>query len=214
MKLILLGPPGVGKGTQAQQLTKDYHIHQISTGDILRNAVQNKTKLGEKAHSYMSRGELVPDDVILDLIQEKLFGTDAPPGYILDGFPRTIVQAQGLQKLFEKHNDSIDAVISLEADENLILRRLSSRRTCENCKAVFNLITKAPVVAGVCDICSGKLYQREDDKIETIQNRLNVYKKQTAPLIDFYKSLEILKTVDSSGTPSEVHKLIKTQLEG
>jgi adenylate kinase len=213
MKLILLGPPGVGKGTQAQHLAKDYNIPQISTGDILRNAVQNQSELGKQANRYMSQGELVPDTIILGLIQEKLFVKDAPKGYILDGFPRTVAQAQGLQSLYEKNNDSIDAVISLEADDNLILRRLSARRTCKQCRAVYNLISMPPAVPGVCDICGGKLFQRDDDQLETIQNRLNVYKEQTAPLIDFYRSLGYLIRVDSSGSPDEVHKVIKAKLE-
>jgi len=213
MKLILLGPPGVGKGTQAQLLTKEYNIPQISTGDILRGAIQCGSELGKKANDFMSKGELVPDDIMLGLIQDKLFGENPLDGYILDGFPRTIVQAKALGTMFKKHNDTLDAVLSLEADEELILKRLSSRRTCRNCKAVYNLLTKPPVVGGICDTCSGELYQRDDDKIETIQNRITIYKKQTEPLIDFYRATGILIAINSSGSPEEVHNFITSQLE-
>ena len=213
MKLILLGPPGVGKGTQAQLLAKEYNIPQISTGDILRGAIQLGSELGKKANDFMSKGELVPDDIMLGLIQDKLFGEKLLDGYILDGFPRTIAQAKALKTMFAKHHDTLDAVLSLEADEKLILKRLSARRTCRNCKAVYNLITKPPVVSGICDICCGELYQRDDDKIETIQNRIAVYKKQTKPLIDFYRVAGILIVIDSTGNPEEVHNFITSQLE-
>jgi len=213
MKLVLLGPPGVGKGTQAQLLTTEYNIPQISTGDILRGAIQAGSALGKKAENYMSKGELVPDDIMLGLIQEKLFGETPLNGYILDGFPRTLVQAKALKTMFEKHGDALSAVLSLEAGESLILKRLSSRRTCRSCKTVYNLITKPPRIEAVCDLCSGELYQRDDDKVETIQNRIAVYKKQTEPLIDYYLSMGILISIDSSGTPREVHAIITSQLE-
>ncbi len=214
MKMILLGPPGVGKGTQAQILSKEYGIPQISTGDILRSAIQADSELGKKANQYMSQGELVPDEIMLGLIRERLFGDDSPEGYILDGFPRTLVQAEALNQLFAEHKTRPDIVLLLNADEELILKRLSSRRVCRKCKAVYNLLTQPPAVDGICDKCGGPLYQRDDDKIETIQNRLAVYKRQTEPLINFYKSINLLKTVDSSGNPREVHQNIMKQLEG
>lgn len=213
MKLVMLGPPGVGKGTQAQRLSKEFGIPQISTGDILRNAIQKKTVLGKKANTFMSKGELVPDELMLGIIQETLFSEHAPEGYILDGFPRTVAQAVGLQKLFEEHNDTLSAVLSLEADENQIVRRLSSRRTCRNCNALYNLLTMPPKTEGKCDVCSGELYQRDDDRIETIRNRLRVYKQQTEPLIGFFKSLGVLKSINASGAPEEVQKNIIRQLE-
>jgi len=213
MKLILLGPPGVGKGTQAQQMAQAFGILQISTGDILREAVDRKTDLGKLAQSFMTRGELVPDEVILNLIQDRLFGANAPQGYILDGFPRTLAQAEGLQKLFEIHDGQIDRVILLKAGEDLIIKRLSSRRTCRNCQAVYNLISKPPKVAGICDNCGGELFQREDDRQSTIKNRLRVYQRTTAPLIKFYREMGILITVDAAGQPEEVLQEIKHKLE-
>jgi adenylate kinase len=213
MKLILLGPPGVGKGTQAQQMAQEYGIPQISTGDILREAVDQKTDLGKLAQSFMTRGELVPDEVILDLIQDRLFGANAPQGYILDGFPRTLAQAEGLQKLYEMHDGQMDWVILLKAGEDLIIKRLSSRRTCRNCQVVYNLITKPPKVAGICDNCGGELFQREDDRPDTIKNRLRVYKRTTAPLIKFYREMGILITIDAAGQPEEVLQEVKRKLE-
>lgn len=213
MKVILLGPPGVGKGTQAQILAKEYGIPQISTGDILRSAIQADSELGKKANHYMSKGELVPDEIMLGLVQERLFGDHPPKGYILDGFPRTLVQAEALNQLFTENKTQLDAVLLLEADEELILKRLSSRRVCRNCQAVYNLLTQPPAVEGVCDKCGGKLYQRNDDKIDTIKNRIAVYKHQTEPLVNFYKSMRLLKTVNSSGSPQEVHLKIIKQLE-
>lgn len=214
MKMILLGPPGVGKGTQAQILSREYRIPQISTGDILRSAIQAGSELGKRANQYMSKGELVPDEIMLGLIRERLFGDNPPEGYILDGFPRTLVQAEALNQLFAENKTRLDIVLLLDADEELILKRLSSRRVCRKCKAVYNLLTQPPAVDGICDKCGGPLYQRDDDKIETIQNRLAVYRRQTEPLINFYKSINLLKTVDSSGNPREVHQNIMKQLGG
>ena len=214
MKLILLGPPGVGKGTQAQLLSDGYGIPQISTGDILRAAIRSGTGLGKRANEYMSKGELVPDDIMLGLIREKLFGEEPLDGFILDGFPRTLMQAKALNEMFAEYDQTPDAVLSLEAEEELIMKRLSSRRICRNCGAVYNLITKPPKTEDLCDICNGPLYQRDDDKIETIKNRLEVYKKQTEPLIDFYQSTGLLISVQSSGSPQEVHRIITTKLEG
>jgi len=208
MKLILLGPPGVGKGTQAQRICDDYDAKQISTGDMLREAVKNGTVLGKKANSFMSKGELVPDEVMLGLIEETLFTEGAPAGYILDGFPRTVPQAEGLQKLFDDHNTVLDAILLLEADNSLIVRRLSARRSCKKCNTVYNLISMPPQKENVCDKCGGELYQRNDDKKETIQNRLVIYEKQTAPLVEFYAQSGKLRKVDSSGSPGEVHEKI------
>ncbi|MCK9244154.1 MAG: adenylate kinase [Candidatus Marinimicrobia bacterium] len=214
MKVILLGPPGVGKGTQAQKLQQERGLLQISTGDILRQAIKNQTNLGQQANDYLKRGELVPDDLMLSLIAETLFGDRAPQDYILDGFPRTIPQAEGLDKLFKQHGDNLDAVILLEADPQAIINRLSARRTCRQCNSVYNLLTNPPKHPQKCDACGGELYQREDDRIETIQRRLEVYTSQTAPLAEYYRQRGQLKTVSADGTPAEVFQRINDTLGG
>jgi adenylate kinase len=214
MKVILLGPPGVGKGTQAQKLQQERGLRQISTGDILRQAIKNQTELGKQAEDYIKRGELVPDDLMLGLIAETLFGGDAPQDYILDGFPRTIPQAEGLDRLFAQHNVDLDAVILLEAKPEAIIKRLSARRTCRQCNAVYNLITNPPKNPQRCDICGGELYQRDDDRIETIQRRLKVYTKQTEPLAEYYRQRGKLKTIAADGTPDEVFQRINRVIGG
>lgn len=214
MRIILLGPPGVGKGTQAQKLSAEFGVKQFSTGDILRAAIKNNTPLGKKASSYMSKGELVPDDVMLGLIEKVLFIDKEPEGFILDGFPRTISQAEGLEKLFKEHKIVLDAVILFDADTEIIIKRLSARRTCRDCGAVFNLISNPPEEKGKCDRCGGVLFQRDDDRKEIIMKRLLVYKKQTEPLIDFYKSSGTLRIVNAIGSPEEIYKLTKSVIGG
>lgn len=214
MRIILLGPPGVGKGTQAQKLSREFGVDQFSTGDILRDAIKNNTSLGNKANSYMVKGELVPDDVMLGLIEKVLFGEDKPDGFILDGFPRTISQAEGLTKLFEKHRIELNTVVLFESDPEIITERLSARRTCRDCDAVYNLISNPSKEEGRCDKCGGELFQRDDDRKETVMKRLLVYKKQTEPLIDFYKPSGILKKVKAVGSPEEVYKLTKSVIGG
>jgi len=209
MKIILLGPPGVGKGTQAQKIARDYGAEQVSTGDILRDAIKKQTGLGRKAKQYMDKGELVPDEIMLGLIEETLFGAQPKDHYILDGFPRTLPQAKGLRALFRKYDTEIDGVILLEADQAEIVKRLSARRVCENCQAVYNLITNPPQQEGICDRCGGRLYQRKDDREETIRKRLEVYADQTAPLIDYYQKTGKLQSVDARGTPDEVYANIQ-----
>lgn len=213
MKIILLGPPGVGKGTQAQLMSRSYDIPQVSTGDILRAAQKQKTPLGKKAQDYMSKGVLVPDEIMLGLIRERLFGKGAPGGYILDGFPRTLAQAKGLDQLFEQHQQKIDYILLLTTDHEEIVKRLSARRTCRNCQAVYNLLTMPPEKSGKCDRCGGPLYQRDDDKPETIKQRLRVYKNQTEPLVDYYRTAQRLTEIDVSGSPQKVFNIIQRQLE-
>ncbi len=212
MKLILLGPPGVGKGTQAQKICEDYNAIQISTGDMLRAEIKGGTKLGNKANEIMKAGQLVSDEIILGIVENRLFGENKPENYILDGFPRTIPQAEGLDKMYIKHGEKLDLVLSLEAPESLIIDRLSARRSCKTCNQVYHLITMPPAKENVCDKCGGPLFQREDDKPETVKKRLVVYKNQTQPLIKFYEEKSLLKAVDSTGTPDEVHKNIKVVL--
>jgi len=214
MKLILLGPPGVGKGTQAQLLAERHGVPQISTGDILRQAIREQTPLGTRAQTFMNRGELVPDDVMLGIIGEVLFGAQPLSGFILDGFPRTIPQAEGLTQLFAHHQTRLDAVLQLEADQALIIERLAARRTCKNCQAVYNLLSNPPRSGDRCDHCGGALFQREDDHPDTIRRRLQVYERQTAPLSAYYASTGLLKTIQAVGTPADVDQRIQQQLGG
>lgn len=198
MRIMLIGPPGGGKGTQAKKLAATYHIPQISTGDILREAVSNETKLGVQAKKYLDAGELVPDSVMLNLIRETLHSEKCQAGFILDGFPRTIPQAEGLDELLEELNMHLNYVIALEVEDNVILDRLTSRRCCRNCGAIYNLHNNRPEVPGVCDKCGGELYQRDDDKPETIKNRLEVYREQTQPLLEYYRKKDLLNTIDGN----------------
>ena len=214
MRLIFMGPPGVGKGTQAQILAKERGLKQISTGDLLRQAVKDGTELGKLAQSYMNKGELVPDDVVLGLIEESIKSPECANGFILDGFPRNVAQAEALDELLQKNNLPIDAVIALVIDPEIVVKRLSSRRTCRNCNEVYNLISKPPKVEGVCDICGGELYQRSDDKESTIRNRLEVYERTTAPVLDYYEKTGLVKKIDGDGNIEEIAERIRKALEG
>jgi len=196
LKLILLGPPGAGKGTQAELLIKKLSVPQISTGDILRNAVKQGTPIGLKAKAYMDAGNLVPDDVIIGIMKERLTEPDCADGYIFDGIPRTIAQAQAL----DEQGVAIDAVLSIEVPDEEILIRLGGRRTCPECGTIFHITTKPPKQEGVCDVCGAELIIRKDDHPDTIRNRLATYHKETAPLIDYYKAQGKLKAVSGSGS--------------
>jgi len=202
MKIILLGPPGVGKGTVAFRLSKNLNFAHIATGDMLRGNVSKKTELGLKAKSYMDKGNLVPDDIVIDMIKERLKEDDCKEGFILDGFPRTIHQANEIKKEVD-----IDKVINLQAKDEIIVKRLSRRQVCEKCNSIYHLDNLKPKTEGVCDKCSGSLYQREDDKPEAIQNRLVVYRELTEPLIKYYSEKGKLIDVDGTGTPEEVFDL-------
>ena len=192
MKLILLGAPGAGKGTQAEILCKELNIPTISTGNILRAAIKNGTPTGLKAKSFMDAGKLVPDDVIIGIVTERLAEDDCKNGYILDGVPRTIAQAEAL----EKAGIQFDAVVSIEISEDEILRRMSGRRVCEACGSSYNVEAVPPRVEGICDNCGGKLIQRRDDSPETVRERLKVYHTETEPLVDFYAARGLLKPVE------------------
>ncbi|NLC50950.1 MAG: adenylate kinase [Firmicutes bacterium] len=198
MLIILLGPPGAGKGTQAEQLVKKYKLVHIATGDILRTAVKNKTPLGRKAKEYMDRGELVPDQIVVGLVKERLQKPDAAKGGLLDGFPRTVVQADELEKVLQELGQKIAAVINIRVDEEELVQRLSGRRICRECGSTYHLKFNPSKVRNVCDRCGGEFYQRDDDTIETVKNRLSVYKEQTAPLIAYYEEKNQIYHIDGS----------------
>ena len=193
MKMILLGAPGAGKGTQAERLCKVLDIPTISTGNILRAAVKNGTPTGLKAKAFMDAGKLVPDEVIIGIITERLAEDDCKNGYILDGVPRTIAQAEAM----EKAGINFDAVVSIEVADQVIMERMSGRRVCESCGASYHLVAVPPKVAGVCDSCGGRLVRRKDDAPETVKDRLEVYHKETEPLKDFYAQRGLLKSVEN-----------------
>ena len=212
MKLILLGPPGVGKGTQAWKLSEKYGIPQISTGDMLRGAIQNGTELGLKARSYMDSGKLVPDEVVIGIVEERLAMSDCAGGWILDGFPRTLQQAGALDVMLYKNNSGIEHVLSLEVREDDVVKRLSGRRSCEGCQKTYNIYFNLPKTEGVCDICGGRLIQRKDDEETTVRNRMMVYRESTEPLISYYKERGTLKSVDANGDIDAVFDLICSML--
>jgi adenylate kinase len=204
MRLILLGPPGAGKGTQAKKLVVKYSIPQISTGDILRGAVKNQTELGKEAKSFMDSGGLVPDEVVVGIIRERLQEADCAKGYILDGFPRTVPQADELKKALKNMGQSIDSVLSIVVANEELIARLTGRRTCKECGAGFHIMYQKPKQDGVCDKCNGPLIQRDDDKEETIKNRLAVYNDQTEPLIQYYKNDGALVEIQGTGGIDEI----------
>ena len=209
MKLILLGAPGAGKGTQAEIISEKYNVPTISTGNIIRAALKNGTEMGLKAKSYIDAGELVPDNVVIGIIKERLSEADCKEGYILDGFPRTIPQAVALDDM----GFVIDAALSIEVEDSEIVKRMSGRRVCEKCGASYHTEYKKPEVEGVCNLCGGKLVIRKDDEPETVKNRLNVYHEQTEPLKDFYKSCGKLITVEGQDKVEDTTRLVLDALE-
>lgn len=214
MRIILLGEPGAGKGTYSLELVKRYGIPQISTGDMLRAATKQGTSLGLQAQEFMKKGALVPDSLVLELISERIQQPDARKGFILDGFPRTVPQAQSLDEKLETMGISLSTVIKIEVSRDLLLSRLTGRRVCPNCGATYNIDTNMkPQKEGICDKCGKELIQRADDRPETIENRLTVYQKDTAPLIEFYEKKGILQRVDCEGDYSEVIERIFSAVE-
>jgi len=207
-RVVFLGPPGSGKGTQAAQIARELGVPHLSTGDILRGAVAAKTPLGRQAESHMNSGGLVPDDLVLQILHERLDQPDARVGYLLDGFPRNLAQAEALGKF-----SSVERVVALEVSPELLVDRLSQRRTCPKCQSVYNLVTKPPKVADHCDNDGTALILRPDDRPEAITTRLKVYAEQTAPLLDYYRRRGLLRSVDASGTPAEVTGRIRRVLE-
>ena len=204
MRVIFLGPPGVGKGTQADFIAQKYGIPKLSTGDLLRESVANGTTLGNEAKGYMNRGELVPDAVVIGLVEEKLGSPDCQNGFLLDGFPRTVAQADQLSTYLTSRGESLDQVVYFSLSKDEIVRRISGRRSCQDCKAVYHLESVPPKNEGICDTCEKPLIQRNDDKPETIESRLAVYQEQTAPLIEYYKERNILSELDGAGLVSAV----------
>ena len=199
MRVIFLGPPGVGKGTQADFIAQKYGIPKLSTGDLLREAVAKETPLGQKAKGYMNRGELVPDDVVIGLVEEKLGSPACQKGFLLDGFPRTVTQADQLSTYLTSRGENLDRVVYFSLSKDEIVRRISGRRSCPDCKAVYHLESIPPKREGICDTCGKSLIQRNDDKPETIESRLAVYQEQTTPLIEYYKAKNILSELDGAG---------------
>jgi adenylate kinase len=208
MRLILLGPPGAGKGTQAKLFAATFGAPQISTGDILRQAVADGTDLGRKARSFMDRGALVPDEVVIGIIEERLRKPDCARGYILDGFPRTLRQAEALSQTLSAIQAPLDRVLSVEVPEDDLVGRLSGRRVCRGCGQMYHVEANSPRQAGVCDRCGGSLYQRDDDKEETIRHRLRVYREQTEPLIAYYGQRGLLAVIDGRGSIEEISQRI------
>lgn len=214
MNLILLGPPGAGKGTQAKLVAEQFGIPQISTGDILRQAVKDGTSLGQEAQAYMERGDLVPDAVVIGIIEERLTQPDCQAGYILDGFPRTEVQANALAETLGKRGGTIDHVVNIEVLDEELIHRLTGRRTCKECQKPYNVTFNPPQREGVCDKCGGELIQRKDDDEETIRARLGVYREQTAPLVAYYEKQGLLRTVTGAGAIREIFDAVCGVVEG
>lgn len=211
MRIVLLGGPGSGKGTQAKKLTEVYGIPQISTGDIFRAALKEGTPMGLKAKTYMDKGELVPDDVVVGVVEERLTKPDLNKGYMLDGFPRTIPQAQALDKMLEAQAQSLDHAVLVDVPDEELLKRLTGRRTCRNsdCGKMYHVMFNPPKKEGVCDACGSELYQRDDDSEATCRERLTVYAQQTAPLVDYYDKKSLLRRVAGVGPIDDIFGAIK-----
>jgi len=212
LRVVFLGPPGAGKGTQARQLAREWGVPQIATGDMLRESAQNGTRLGLEAKRYMNQGVLVPDDVVIGLVDERLAEADAKSGFVLDGFPRTVAQAEALDGLLRRRGLVLDRVIFFQVSRDELLRRLTGRRVCRRCGATFHQAFSPPAVNGQCDRCQGPLYQREDDAEEAVAKRLEVYDTQTAPLLDYYRHRHVLTEVPAEGPVEQVSGEIRKGL--
>lgn len=212
MNLILLGPPGSGKGTQSHLLHARLKVPSISTGDIFRAACRKKTPLGRSAERYISGGQLVPDDIVIGIIRQRLSQKDCTQGYILDGFPRTIAQAEALTRILQEKGKKLDAVVNFDVAHEELVKRTSGRRLCRQCETSYHIDFAPPKQAGICDRCGGELYQRDDDHTETVQKRLKVYKDQTSPLIAYYQKEGVLKNVSGLGDSKGVYRQVTQQL--
>lgn len=210
MNLILMGLPGAGKGTQAEKIVDQYGIPHISTGDMFRAAIKEGTELGLKAKSFMDKGELVPDEVTIGIVRERLSKDDCAKGFLLDGFPRTVAQADALEGILTELNKTIDYCINIDVDQDILMERLTGRRICKNCGATYHLVFNPPASEGVCSRCGGELYQRADDNEETVKNRLDVNIKQTKPLLDFYETKGYLRNINGQ----QDIKIVFADIEG
>ncbi|WP_282174124.1 adenylate kinase [Cytobacillus firmus] len=214
MNLVLMGLPGAGKGTQAEKIVQKYGIPHISTGDMFRAAIKDETDLGLKAKSFMDKGELVPDEVTIGIVRERLSKDDCEIGFLLDGFPRTVAQADALESILSDLNKKINYVINIDVDQSILMERLTGRRICKDCGATYHLVFNPPAKDGVCDRCGGELYQRADDNEATVQNRLDVNIKQTKPLLDFYETKGYLRNIDGQQDINKVFSDLDALLGG
>ncbi len=212
MRLILLGPPGAGKGTQASAIVEKYNIPHISTGDIFRANIKEKTELGKQVEEYLNKGLLVPDELVVSIVKDRISKEDCKNGFLLDGFPRTVAQAEALDEELKNMSLKIDRVINIEADKDLLIERIIGRRICKDCGATYHIKFSPTKQAGICDKCGGELYQREDDKLETVEKRIEVYTEQTKPLIDYYAKKGLLLNVDGTKDKKEVFEDIVKSL--
>ena len=198
LRTVLLGPPGAGKGTQAVRIVEKYNVPHISTGDIFRENIKNGTELGKKAQEYMNKGELVPDDLVIEIATTRLLADDCKEGFLLDGFPRTVYQAEKLDEFLKEHGMELDVVIDIEVEKEELITRLTGRRVCKACGASYHVVNIPPKKEGICDSCGGELFQRADDTVETVNNRIEVYNEQTMPLVDYYKNADKLAVADGA----------------
>lgn len=198
LRTILLGPPGAGKGTQAVKIVEKYNIPHISTGDIFRENIKNQTELGKRAKAYMDRGELVPDELVVEIATDRLTKDDCKNGFLLDGFPRTIFQAEKLDEFLTQRGEKLDKVINIDVEKDALVKRITGRRVCKSCGASYHVVNIPPKKDGICDLCSGELIQRADDTEETVLNRIDVYNKQTKPLVDYYDKTGVIINIDGN----------------
>jgi adenylate kinase len=214
MRLLIMGPPGAGKGSQAVLIKEYYKIPSISTGDMFRKHIKNNTELGKLANSYISKGNLVPDDVTIGIVRDRLRENDCGNGFLLDGFPRNIYQADALEQILHEHNTKIDLVINLEVEEDILIKRISGRRMCKNCGASYHVETLRPKKDGICDLCGSGLYQRSDDNEHTVKNRIKIYFNETEPLLEYYQKRNLLVNIDGARTVGVIFEDLKKLLGG
>jgi len=213
VNIILMGPPGAGKGTQAERIAKNFGLLHVSTGDMFREAVKEGTAMGKKAKEYMDKGTLVPDEIVVGIVKERLSKPDAADGVLLDGFPRTVEQAEALDEVLRELGLKLDAVLSVDVDEEELVTRLTGRRVCSNCGTTYHIKFNPPKVRNICDHCGSELYQRSDDTVETVKERLDVYKKQTFPLIEYYKRKGLFQSIDGNQDIEQVFDIVSAYLK-